>query len=355
MRKRSNYFRVGIAAAVCLLAASAVIAVTPAGTQIQSTGTARYYSTDGVLMPTANSNTVTTTVRQVASVSVSPASDTKELSSGDSMDFALSVTNAGNGSDTFDLSAVSQNGLTVVIYKDDNGDGLRQSTEITQAAATGALAAGSLFKCFVNVQLPSQSTESSDTIVFTAKSRYDTAKTSQSTLTVQEKAPNTGPYILSWLINGYHPNTDAATRLSKDYIGGEAGVMPTEGSVSGGKTWFRLDSPAAYVDLAKTFSNQIYCAAYAHAYIYSPSTQTVNLQMGSDDGIKVWMNGSVAWNNDVRRPHVADQDKTTVNLSMGWNRLLVKISQSTKTWGYSVKLCDASGNAVPGLVYALAR
>ena len=88
-------------------------------------------------------------------------------------------------------------------------------------------------------------------------------------------------------------------------------------------------------------------------YVYSPTTQKVNMWMGSDDGIKVWVNGAVAWNNDTRRPFVADQDKTTANLNAGWNDVLVKITQSTKTWGFSLKFCDSSGNPIPDISYSL--
>ncbi|MFA6665344.1 MAG: hypothetical protein WCT06_02105, partial [Armatimonadota bacterium] len=87
-------------------------------------------------------------------------------------------------------------------------------------------------------------------------------------------------------------------------------------------------------------------------YVYSPTAQRVNMWMASDDGIKVWVNGTVAWNNDVRRPWVVDQDKTSVNLNAGWNKVLVKITQSTKAWGFALKFCNSSGDAVPGLLYS---
>ena len=302
-------------------------------------------------MPAATSNTVTTTVGQVASVSISPASDTKLAKLGAAVDFAVSVTNSGNGSDTFDLSTSTQSGSVVTIYKDDNGDGQRQSTETTVVTATSVLAAGGTFKCIVVAQLPG--TTASDTVTLTAKSRFDAAKTAQSKLTIQDEDAYFAGYIRSWLVNGYYPNPDPSTLLSKDYLGGEADVGPVEGSTSGGKTWFRVDSSTEHVDLDQVFGYMTDCVAYAHAYVYSPTAQTVNMWAGSDDGIKIWLNGAVVWTNNVYRAFTADSDRTTVGLVQGWNKLLVKVSQGTGSWGFSVRLCDSAGNPVPGLLYAV--
>jgi hypothetical protein len=326
------------------------MAATPAGTQIQATGSAKYQSATGSTMPTAVSNTATTTVQQTASVSVSPSTSAKTATPGAEVTFGLSVANSGNGADAFDLSAAPQNGSTVAVYRDDNGDGIRQSTETTKIAVTPSLGIGQAFKCLLSAQLSSGGT---DTITFTAKSQFDPTKAGKSTLTVEDGS-GSGAYVLSWLLNGYYPNADKATRLSKDYLGSEAVVGPLEGSASGGKTWFRVTSTTEYVDLYRAFGSTTYCAAYAFAYVYSPSPQTVNLWVGSNDGIKVWVNARLVLTKDVYRSFTLDKDRTTVSLVKGWTKLLVKISQATGSWGFSAKLCDSAGNKVPGLAYALA-
>jgi len=164
--------------------------------------------------------------------------------------------------------------------------------------------------------------------------------------------PQTGAYNKTWLLNGVHPNTNQSTRLSTDYIGGESGANPGQGSVSGGKTWSRRDSSTDYVDLNAAFGASTYCAAYAFAYVYSPSIQNVNLWIGSNDGVRVWLNGAVVWTNDAYRSFSIDKDKTTVTLPAGWSRILAKISQATGSWGFSLKFCDSFGNALPGVAYA---
>ena len=354
---RKTYLRVQVAA-LCLLVSLipvGVMAITPAGTQIQATSTATYSATDGRTMPISTSNTVITTVGQASGVTVSPSTGAASADPGKAADFPLTVTNSGNVSDTFDLTAVSGSGWAVAIYKDANGDGVRQSTETTTVSNTGALNSGGAFKCFVTVTTPTSETTASDTVTFTAKSRLDSSKVATSKLTVKQEPsepPSTsGPYIRTWLVNGSYANSDSATRLSKDYLGGESAAAPLEGSATSGKTWFKASAQTEILDLATLFGGATYCAGYVFAYVYSPTARTVNMWMGSDDGIKVWVNGEVVWNNDTGRACVLDQDKTQVSLIEGWNKLLVKISQGKGSWQVAVKLCDSAGNAVPGLAY----
>ena len=354
MRKRT-YLRVQVAA-LCLIVGLipvGVMAITPAGTQIQATSTATYFATDGRQMPTSTSNTVVTTVGQGCGVTISPTSGSKSADPGSTADFALAVTNAGNVSDTLDLTAASAGSWTVAIYKDDNGDGIRQSAETTVVSNTGVLAAGGTAKCLVAVTVPGSEGAASDTVTFTAKSRLDASKTTAATLTVYKNSgtPTTGAYIQKWLVNGEYANTDSNTRLSSDYLGSESTVSPLEGGVSGGKTWFAASTTTEILDLGALFGGATYCAGYTAAYVYSPSAQTVQMWMGSDDGIKVWLNGAVVWENNVGRACVLEQDKTTVSLNQGWNKLVVKIAQGRGSWQVAVKLCDSTGQAVPGLVY----
>ena len=345
-----NQQRIGLLV-VYLLSVLAVtaMAATPAGTQIRATGTAQYYSTSGSLMPPGSSNVVTTTVMQVASVSLTPTANTKQGSAGSTVDFPLTAKNTGNGSDTFDMSVSKQNGSTVTIYRDDNGDGVRQTTETTIVTSTGALSIGGAFNCIASAKLPSSA--ATDTITVTTKSRFNSTKTSTSTLTIQEKAPSA--YVTSWLVNGYYPNSDVGTLLSTDYLGGEVSINPSEGGMSNGKPWTRADSPTNYLDLAKLYGNPTYCAAYMLTYVYSPAQQTVNMWVGSDDGVKIWLNGAVVWTNDIWRLFSMDSDKFTATLPSGWSRLLVKVSQAGLTWGCSLKFCNSAGNPLPGVTYAL--
>ena len=59
----------------------------------------------------------------------------------------------------------------------------------------------------------------------------------------------------------------------------------------------------------------------------SKTDQDVVLTFGSDDGIKVWLNGAVVNAKNVTRGFNVDEDQVPAKLKKGWNTLLVKVTQ----------------------------
>ena len=120
----------------------------PAGTSIGNQASASYSDASGNAQPPVTSNTVTTTVAQVASFTLT-ADQTKTAAPGSTVYFPHTLTNTGNGTDTFDLSVANQAGGTfdftsVAIYIDANGDGIPDNA--TLITSTGALVANGVFK-----------------------------------------------------------------------------------------------------------------------------------------------------------------------------------------------------------------
>ncbi|MYA98496.1 leucine-rich repeat protein, partial [Candidatus Poribacteria bacterium] len=74
-------------------------------------------------------------------------------------------------------------------------------------------------------------------------------------------------------------------------------------------------------------------SAYALINISSPHAQNdVLMGVGSDDSIKVWLNGSVVYENDVSRRTTGIQNRFRVNLNAGDNLLLIKICNHGALW-----------------------
>ncbi|MCL6519568.1 MAG: fibronectin type III domain-containing protein [Armatimonadetes bacterium] len=163
----------------------------------------------------------------------------------------------------------------------------------------------------------------------------------------------TGPasYIREWLVIGPFNNTNRAG-LSTDYIG-EATITPSTNNISNGLTWWAYKSPIDVIDLSAILYPTDYSVAYAHLYINSPSEQACELRLGSDDGVKVWLNGTLIHENAAWRPVIKDQDKVPITLKQGWNQLLIKVDNLTAGWGFAARICNTAGNEVPGLVYQL--
>ena len=75
-------------------------------------------------------------------------------------------------------------------------------------------------------------------------------------------------------------------------------------------------------------------SAYALINILSPrERRNVAMGIGSDDSVKVWLNGKVVHVNKIDRRTTGIQDLFRVNLKAGDNLLLVKVSDHLWNWG----------------------
>ena len=87
-------------------------------------------------------------------------------------------------------------------------------------------------------------------------------------------------------------------------------------------------------------------SSYALITLKSVTAQSnVTMRVGSDDSIKVWLNGKVVHNNPINRGAGDFQDRFTVNLKQGDNLLLVKVSERDGGWSMFIGI-DADVNAV---------
>lgn len=80
--------------------------------------------------------------------------------------------------------------------------------------------------------------------------------------------------------------------------------------------------------------NLDYHTAYALINVVSPRQQrNIRMGVGSDDAVKVWLNGEVVHINNVDRGTTGIQDFFRVNLNAGDNLLLVKVTDNQRDWG----------------------
>ena len=86
--------------------------------------------------------------------------------------------------------------------------------------------------------------------------------------------------------------------------------------------------------------------AYLRTWVNSETQQQVRLDMGSDDGLKVWLNGALVHANSVTRGFEPGSDKVDVSLLEGWNDLLVKLVQNTESRRFCARLRTLDGVAV---------
>ena len=81
----------------------------------------------------------------------------------------------------------------------------------------------------------------------------------------------------------------------------------------------------------------------------SPSDRTARMLVGSDDGVRIWVNGEIVHSNPVFRGAAPDQDDVPVSLRKGWNKVLVKVLQGGGGWGFYLRFADPMNELAFGL------
>lgn len=113
--------------------------------------------------------------------------------------------------------------------------------------------------------------------------------------------------------------------------------------------WRTPEVPYGIFDLRRHVGEADQAAAYLRNGIQSPDARTVRFEVGSDDGIKVWLNGTIVFSTNVPRGLTVGQDRFEGALKAGWNELLVMVSNRAGDWGVHVRVVGTDGAPVEAL------
>ncbi len=168
-----------------------------------------------------------------------------------------------------------------------------------------------------------------------------------------------GAFIRDWLLCGPFPNPlaegvtqyfhdETTLGYAIDYLeplGGEANVQPQEEAsfvARDGKkfVWTKLASETDEINLKKIYDVNEGVLAYAACELVSDSDRDVLLGIGSNDGIKIWLNGECVWDHQVARGAHADDDWVRIRVKKGKNLLLLKVVQGLGAWGFYCRTLD---------------
>ena len=94
---------------------------------------------------------------------------------------------------------------------------------------------------------------------------------------------------------------------------------------------------------------------YVRTWFRAEKAQDARLELGTDDGVKAWLNGQVVHQNNTGRACVPGQDKAQVKLRAGWNLLLVKVTQCVGPWSFCARLAQPDGSPLTGLEFDCLR
>jgi len=153
-------------------------------------------------------------------------------------------------------------------------------------------------------------------------------------------------YVTPWLVAGPYRNGQQCQQLFDVPFGPET-------ADAGRVEWRMASAPADpllfwQVDLANVVGGD-HCVVYLKTRVYAPQEQPVLLAIGTDDGIKLWVNGELVHAHNAVRGLTPDQDQAQARLKQGWNDFLAKITQHTLGCGACVRLRAADGSRIEGL------
>lgn len=102
-------------------------------------------------------------------------------------------------------------------------------------------------------------------------------------------------------------------------------------------TWERYDAADGFVDMQGK-QNCDYCVGYAWTEFDAGAGGPALLGLGSDDGMKIWLNGALVHDRWVVRPTQVDQDVVRLKLAPGRNTILVKIQNWKDGWSFLFRI-----------------
>ncbi|HTO93743.1 MAG TPA: putative Ig domain-containing protein [Bacteroidota bacterium] len=112
----------------------------------------------------------------------------------------------------------------------------------------------------------------------------------------------------------------------------ETGDTPTRTYEGGAMRW--TERPAWHDGSVILFEQTDFCAMFLSRTITVQRDTSVAFSLGSDDGIKVWVDGTLLLSHDIYRAPEPDQEQLTVRLTPGEHRLLIRINNGQGDFGY---------------------
>ena len=156
-----------------------------------------------------------------------------------------------------------------------------------------------------------------------------------------------GQFITDWSLLGPF-YTQKSHDLDQDFLleqGGEANIRPSQeqefrNSKNQTLKWRPISGREKIINLIEEIGRLGNVSAYAFCQIEGSGEEYVEFGLGSDDSVKVWINGQVVHQSQEPRGVMVDQDQFNVKLNPGSNTCLIKVSQGMGDWGFVIRPVD---------------
>jgi tetratricopeptide (TPR) repeat protein len=108
-----------------------------------------------------------------------------------------------------------------------------------------------------------------------------------------------------------------------------------------------------FVNLKSILKQSAWSAGYGLIYIKSPDKRKVKIRLGCNETCKLWFNDDLIWQRyyTKNRDAVIDRDLVTVVLHPGYNKVLLKVTNSQLDWGFYFRVTDENGNGFEDVTF----
>ncbi len=171
-----------------------------------------------------------------------------------------------------------------------------------------------------------------------------------------------GQGIRRWLLKGPYSIDGISDPIDYEFVGNEAGIVAKAGENQWSEAIYFTDDR---LDLMNYYNIQSgdQVVSYNFCYFDAPQDQPTEFWIGSDEALKIYLNGEEIYRYAGTRS-LPDKEfvstKVTVNINKGENRLLVKSLQKFGRYDFCLNICepesnpDFDGNRVFGLKFKTA-
>jgi len=148
-------------------------------------------------------------------------------------------------------------------------------------------------------------------------------------------ARGTGGFLRDWVISApFEAASLDSPALAEDFV-------PYPGFYGAGCIWLPVQAEAeGRLNLRALYPKMPAGAVIVGTFFEAPAAGRYTLRVGSDDAVRVEIDGRAVHSNVVRRPWTADQDRVKVQLAKGWHRMLVRVVNYSGDWAVSVRVAD---------------
>lgn len=127
---------------------------------------------------------------------------------------------------------------------------------------------------------------------------------------------------------------------------GAPNIDLTKAVAAGNKNLYWNEAYSGYMlNLIGVFGEHSNASIFAHS-AFQGEAGAAQIRVGSDDGVRVWLNGEVVHENNTDRGVRLDEDVVPVTLHDGKNELIVQVTQGGGGWAMQLRVTKSDGTPI---------